>query len=146
MEADNRQPLESGPADRAGPEAQGKPVYIIDDDRMVRRALSFALKASGFEARAFVSGRGFLDEIDLLDSGCVLLDLRMPGMDGIAVLDELGDRVRRFPVVMITGHGDLDIAVKAVKLGASDFLEKPFTEARLLEILETLFQTIPARA
>jgi two-component system response regulator FixJ len=121
-------------------------VYVVDDDQMVRRSLSFALNVAGFEVRAFASGRDFLDELDLLASGCVLLDLRMPGIDGIGVLDALGDRLGRFPVVVITAHGDVESAVKAMKRGSTDFLEKPFTDAVLLEVLNTLFLTLPARA
>jgi two-component system response regulator FixJ len=113
---------------------------------MIRRSLSFALKTAGFDVRAFVSGRDFLDEVDMLAAGCVLLDMRMPEMDGIAVLDELGERVRRFPVVIVTGHGDVDTAVKAMKRGSTDFLEKPFSDAALLEVLDAVFLTLPALA
>lgn len=147
MEPDGRlPPLTMHQAESLGHSPISRKVYIIDDDRMVRRSLSFALNAAGFEVRAFVSGRDFLDEIEMLASGCVLLDLRMPAMDGIAVLDELGERVRRFPVVVMTGHGDVDIAVKAMKRGSTDFLEKPFTDEQLLEVLNALFLTLPAQA
>jgi two-component system response regulator FixJ len=121
-------------------------VYIVDDDSMVRRSLHFSLGAAGFEVRAFRSGRDFLDEADALAAGCVLLDMRMPHMDGIAVLEELGERVAHLPVVMITGHGDVNTAVKAMKGGATDFLEKPFTDAALFEVLNTVFSALPARA
>lgn len=123
-----------------------KQVYIIDDDPVTRRSISFALKAAGFDVCPFICGRDFLDEVDGLASGTVLLDLRMPVMDGIAVLDALGERVRRFPVVVITGHGDVEVAVKAMKSGATDFLEKPFTDATLLAVLEMLFLALPAQA
>ena len=118
-------------------------VYIVDDDSMVRRSLSFLLSTSGFGTRAFASGRDFLDEVDMLATGCVLLDIRMPGLDGLAVLEELGTRVQRFAVVAMTGHGDVDIAVRAMKRGARDFLEKPFTDAVLIETLTTLVRVLP---
>lgn len=121
-------------------------VYIVDDDSMVRRALYFSLTSSGYSVRPFMSGKDLLDEIDLLEPGCVLLDLRMPGTDGISVLKGLADRVRRFPVVMITGHGEVEVAVEAMKLGAVDFLEKPFTDAALLGALRPLFGPLHAAA
>ena len=132
------------PATRTSDIAEPRHVYIVDDDRMIRRALSFALQTAGFKVRAFISGRDFLDEVDSLPAGCVLLDMRMPEMDGIAVLDELGDRSRRFPVITITGHGDVDVAVRAMKHGSKDFLEKPFTDDTLLDVLNAMFVTLPA--
>ncbi|MBG6117701.1 MULTISPECIES: response regulator transcription factor [unclassified Sphingobium] len=120
-------------------------VYIVDDDSMVRRSLSFTLTTAGFVTRAFMSGRDFLDEIGSLSTGCVLLDVRMPDMDGIAVLEELGRTSLLFPAVIMTGHGDIPTAVRAMKQGADDFIEKPFTDAALLEMLEALFANLPAR-
>lgn len=119
-------------------------VYVVDDDSMVRRSLSFALSTAGFQVRAFVCGQDFLEEAHALVPGCVLLDVRMPGLDGIALLDALGDQSRRFAVVTMTGHGDVDTAVKAMKRGARDFLEKPFTDAALLASLDALFLRLPA--
>ncbi|MGK2908588.1 MAG: response regulator transcription factor [Sphingobium sp.] len=120
-------------------------VYIVDDDSMVRRSLSFSLNTAGFETRAFISGRDFLDEVGHLSAGCVLLDVRMPDMDGISVLDELSKKSALHPAVIMTGHGDIETAVKAMKLGADDFIEKPFNDADLLEMLEALFASLPAR-
>ncbi|WP_188063829.1 response regulator transcription factor [Sphingobium sp. KCTC 72723] len=120
-------------------------VYIVDDDSMVRRSLSFTLNTAGFLTRAFMSGRDFLDETDSLSTGCVLLDVRMPDMDGIAVLEELGRKSLLFPVIIMTGHGDVETAVRAMKQGADDFIEKPFTDAALMEMLEALFANLPAR-
>ena len=118
-------------------------VYIVDDDSMVRRSLSFSLTIAGFQVRPFASGSDFLDEVDTLLPGCVLLDIRMPAMDGLAVLDKLGLRVHRFAVIAITGHGDVGTAVHAMKRGARDFLEKPFTNDVLIEVLTTLARTLP---
>ncbi|UZK69061.1 response regulator [Sphingomonas sp. S1-29] len=147
MEIDRRAPPpgQEGGAAVARQTALLRTAYIVDDDQMVRRALGFALKASGFDTLSFASGRDFLDRVDGLTSGCVLLDLRMPGMDGIAVIEALGDRVHRFPVAVISGHGDLEVAVKAMKRGASDFLEKPFTDAALMETLDLLSAALAAR-
>ncbi|QDM41804.1 response regulator [Altererythrobacter sp. TH136] len=121
-------------------------VYIVDDDSMVRRALYFLLASAGFAARSFASGEDFLAELDYLEPGCVLLDLRMPKIDGLNVLESMGSRSRRFPVVMITGHGEIDVAVRAMKMGATDFLEKPFTDEALISVLTSLFQSLPAAA
>lgn len=118
-------------------------VYIVDDDSMVRRALSFSLGIAGFATRAFASGQDFLDEVDMLTPGCVLLDVRMPDIDGLAVLDALGAKRQRFAVVAMTGHGDVDTAVRAMKRGASDFLEKPFTDAAVTDLLSTLARALP---
>lgn len=121
-------------------------VYIVDDDSMVRRSLSFSLSASEYSVRAFASGRDFLDEVDNLPSGCVLLDIRMPDIDGLAVLDDLEKRIHRLAVVAMTGHGDIDTAVQAMKRGAKDFLEKPFNDAILIQTLNSLFEILPAHA
>lgn len=129
--------------DHHGTEISSKRVYVVDDDRMVRRALFFSLGTAGFDVRSFASGNDLLEEIANLDPGCILLDLRMPEKDGADVLRELGDRVQRFPVVIITGHGEIEVAVRTMKMGASDFLEKPFTDAALLEVLEPIFQALP---
>lgn len=135
--------LESG---RIFPISASQRVYIVDDDSMVRRSLFLSLKTAGFEVRSFASGTDFLDEVDILDFGCILLDIRMPEKDGVAVLQDLGEKIRRFAVIMITGHGDVDVAVRTMKMGAADFLEKPFTDADLLEVLHNVFEQLPAQA
>lgn len=114
-------------------------VYVIDDDSTVRRSTSFLLTSAGYAPRPFVSATDFLEEADLLVPGCVLLDIRMPQLDGLAFLERFPDALRpRFPVVVVTGHGDLPTAVRAMKLGARDFVEKPFEDAVLLDILAGL--------
>jgi two-component system response regulator FixJ len=123
-----------------------RPVYVVDDDSMVRRALFLALRTAGFQPRSFSSGRDFLDEVETLASGCVLLDLRLPEMDGIAILREMGAQTQRLPVVMITGHGEVEVAVRAMKQGASDFLEKPLKDDELLNLLEELFGGLTVQA
>jgi two-component system response regulator FixJ len=111
------------------------PVYIIDDDRDVRASLAFMLGAEGIAGRAFGSGSEFLQAIPELAPGCVLLDIRMPGMSGLDVLHQLKQRRVTWPVVVMTGHGEQEIATQAISLGAVDFVEKPFDEDMLLSCL-----------
>jgi len=117
-------------------------VYVVDDDSMIRRSTVFFLSAAGYVARASISGKDFLDEVETLAPGCVLLDIRMPDIDGLQVIEALGERLVQLPVVVMTGHGDVATAVRAMKLGASDFLEKPFDEDTLLATLERTFDIL----
>ncbi len=107
-------------------------VHIVDDDEAIRDSLDALLGAHGYATRCFDSGRSFLDaEIDA-KQGCVLLDVRMPDMDGISIQEGLAERKFPLPVIIITGHGDVPMAVKAMKVGAFDFIEKPFTDDSLV--------------
>ena len=107
-------------------------VRIVDDDPAIRDAVSMLLVAHGYRVRTFDCGRACLDDPDLGDPGCILLDVRMPGMDGLAVLEELiAVSATTPPVVMISGHADVPLAVRAVKAGALDVLEKPFDPGTL---------------
>lgn len=117
-------------------------VYVVDDEISVRQALSYALQTAGYEVRPFASGGDFLDSLGMLAPGCVLLDLKMPELSGFDILDALGAHLRKFPSVAITGYGDLRTAVEAMKRGAMDFLEKPFTDEALLLALEEVFATL----
>lgn len=121
-------------------------VYVIDDDAMVRRSTIFSLASAGYAARPFLGGGDFVEELPVLKPGCVMLDVRMPHMDGFQVLAAMHDKVASFPTVVITGHGDVASAVRAMKLGASDFLEKPFEDQALFDILERLFRTLSVQA
>ncbi len=114
-------------------------VYVIDDDPAMRDSLDFLLGAAGFEVRLFESAQTFLTELPGLEPGCVVTDIRMPGMDGMELLRHLNPAsgVRRLPVIVMTGHGDVPLAVEAMKLGALDFLEKPFDDDRLIGMVET---------
>jgi two-component system response regulator FixJ len=132
--------LKPGSAHVSGQEnASERIVYVVDDESDVRRSLGFFLKAAGFRPRPYLNGEDFLADADDLASGCVLLDMRMPEMDGMTVIERLGSRLRRLPVVLMTGHGDIGTAVRAMKLGAVDFMEKPFEEPVLVEALERAF-------
>lgn len=111
-------------------------IYVVDDDEAIRRSLSFMLRTSGHAVRLFAGGLEFLKEAAALPPGCVLLDVRMPDIDGLEVQRELRARGVTLPVVIMTGHGDVDMAVAAMKSGASDFIEKPFEKAALLACIE----------
>ena len=101
------------------------PIYIVDDDVMFRDSVMFLLTTAGFDVVPPMSGGQFLDRVSQLAPGCVLVDLRMPDIDGFTLMALLGDRLASFPVIVLTGHGDLASAVRATRLGAMDFLEKP---------------------
>ena len=120
------------------------PIYVVDDDEAIRRSLSFMLRTSGFAVKLFEGGSHFLKEAAALEPGCVLLDVRMPDIDGLAVQRELRARGIMLPVVIMTGHGDVDMAVTAMKAGASDFIEKPFEKAALLACVDAARRTAVA--
>ncbi|HEV2568806.1 response regulator transcription factor [Sphingomonas sp.] len=117
-------------------------VYVVDDESDVRRSLGFFLKTAGFLPRPFLNGRDFLAESDNLAPGCALIDVRMPDVDGLEVIGELARRRFRLPIIVMTGHGDIATAVRAMKLGAVDFLEKPFEDGVLIEALNRGFEAL----
>lgn len=119
-----------------------KLVHIVDDEDAIRRSASFMLKTSGYVVETWPSGAAFLKEIRHVPEGCVLLDVRMPEMDGLEVQQALLDRGVMMPVIVLTGHADVSIAVRAMKAGAVDFLEKPFEKAVLIAAIETAFARI----
>src|SRR2546423_9356128 len=112
-------------------------VYVIDDDPAMRDSLDFLLGSAGFSVRLFDSAQAFLNELANLEPGCVVTDIRMPGIDGMELLRQLNSGGRKLPVIVMTGHGDVPLAVEAMKLGALDFLEKPFEDDRLIGMIET---------
>jgi len=116
--------------------SQGKKVYVIDDDPAMRDSLDFLLGSAGFSVHVFDSAQVFLDELAKLEPGCVVTDVRMPGIDGIELLRRMHSGARKLPVIVMTGHGDVPLAVEAMKLGALDFLEKPFEDDRLIGMIE----------
>src|ERR1700687_5876950 len=111
-------------------------VYVIDDDEAMRESLDFLLGSADFHVTLFESALNFLDTVSAVDFGCVVSDVRMPGIDGIELLKRLKASGSLFPVVIMTGHGDIPLAVEAMKLGAMDFLEKPFEDDRLIGMIE----------
>ena len=100
------------------------------------------LKTSGYAVQTWASGADFLKEAGAVEMGCVLLDVRMPGMDGLTVQRTMAERGIAMPVIILTGHGDISIAVQAMKAGAVDFLEKPFERERLLSAIEAAYDRI----
>ena len=114
-------------------------VYLVDDDDAIRRSVGFALKTSGFEVRTYESGSELLKSAPDLKPGCILLDIRMPGMDGLETQAALSAKGVTLPVIIMTGHGDVTLAVRAMKAGAVDFIEKPFQKAVLLGAIEQAF-------
>ncbi len=117
-------------------------IHLVDDEEALRRSASFLLKTSGYAVTAWPSGVAFLKEAKQVELGCVLLDVRMPEMDGLEVQQEMAERGIAMPVIILTGHGDISMAVAAMKGGAVDFLEKPFEKAVLLEAVEMAFNRI----
>jgi two-component system response regulator FixJ len=114
-------------------------VHVIDDDEAVRQALAFLLASSGFAVRIYPSAADFLDALTALTPGCVLTDVRMPGMSGLDLQRELTLRRITLPVIVMTGHGDVALAVQAMKAGAVDFIEKPFSDELLLAAIRAAF-------
>ena len=114
-------------------------VYLVDDDEAIRRSASFMLRATGFSVKTFSSGVEFLDELKGLERGCIVLDVRMPEISGLEVLAALRERGNTFPVIVMTGHGDVSVAVQAMKAGAADFFEKPFERAVFVSAIEETF-------
>jgi two-component system response regulator FixJ len=107
-------------------------IYVIDDDYAVRQSLEFLLKTAGIAVRGFDSAKVFLEILPQIDSGCIITDVRMPDISGIDLLRRVKEFNPDLPVIVITGHGDISLAVEAMKIGAVDFLEKPFDDDLLL--------------
>jgi two-component system response regulator FixJ len=107
-------------------------IYVIDDDEAVRESLEFLLKTAGITVRGFESAKAFLQILPEVKSGCVITDVRMPEITGIDLLRKMSEAQRDLPVIVITGHGDIALAVEAMKIGAVDFLEKPFDDDHLI--------------
>lgn len=121
-------------------------IHIVDDEEAIRRSASFMLKTSGFDVETWPSGVAFLKGARGAAPGCVLLDVRMPEMDGLEVQQALMEHGIAMPVIVLTGHGDVSIAVRAMKAGAVDFLEKPFERDRLLDAIEAAFARLEDQA
>lgn len=117
-------------------------VYITDDEPMVRRFLKKALDHEGMTTRTFENGPALLEAIDELEPGVVLLDIRMPGLDGLQVLEAIGSKTRTHAVLMLSSHGDVSTAVSAIRAGAIDFIEKPFSIGPLIVRIRELQEVI----
>ena len=108
-------------------------VYVVDDDESVRDSLALLLETAGFRVSVYETARGFLDKFDPQQPGCLLLDVRLKNHSGLDLQEQLSATGSRLPVIMITGHGDVAIAVRAMRSGAFDFIEKPFDNEALLD-------------
>lgn len=115
-------------------------VRIVDDEETVRRSESFALRVVGIDVVTYESARDFLDNDDLRHPGCVVLDVRMPGMSGLELQQEMLRRGIDLPILFLTGHGDIGMAVSTLKLGAEDFLEKPVDPAKFRETVKRMME------
>ena len=112
-------------------------VHVIDDDEAIRQSLAFLLQAAKLEVKTYSSAMAFLDALPDAAAGCVITDVRMPGMSGVDLLRRLKELKIGVPVIVITGHGDVALAVEAMKAGAVDFLEKPFDDDVLLASVQS---------
>ncbi|MET0688741.1 MAG: response regulator FixJ [Methyloceanibacter sp.] len=115
-------------------------VHIVDDDAAVRQSLAFMLNAAGLAVRVYESPAAFLDGLAEAQSGCLVTDIRMPEMTGLELLRRLRDKGCLIPAIVITGHGDVPLAVEAMKAGAIDFIEKPFEEAAILKAVKNALE------
>lgn len=122
--------------------SEGKLIHLVDDDESVRRSVGFMLKTSGYRVKSYESGMELLKDVKALEAGCILLDIRMAGMDGLEVQQALHEQGVILPVIIMTGHGDVPLSVRAMKAGAIDFIEKPFEKAVLLAAIELGFSSL----
>lgn len=108
-------------------------VFVVDDDQEVREALQLLMESVGLGVATYASAQGYLDQFDPARPGCIVLDVRMPGMSGLELQSQLAEKLLCPPIIIITGHGDVPMAVRAVQAGAVDFIEKPFNDQALLD-------------
>ncbi|MEL6752793.1 MAG: response regulator [Pseudomonadota bacterium] len=120
-------------------------IHLVDDDEAIRHSASFMLRAAGYRVQTYADGVTFLDVADTAEPGCILLDVQMPRKDGLTVLSDLNERGVDMPVIVLTGHGDVSVAVSAMKGGAVDFVEKPYEKAKLLEAISLAFEKLESR-
>jgi two-component system response regulator FixJ len=115
-------------------------VHVVDDDDAVRHSIKFLLSTAGIDVRVYESAESFLGTLHQIEPGCVITDIRMPGLSGLDLMEKLKDRGINLPVIVITGHGDVPLAVEAMKRGARDFLEKPFDDQTLITSVKSALQ------
>lgn len=117
-------------------------IYVVDDDDAVRQSLEFLLSTAGIKSRGFESGKAFLEALPQINAGCVITDVRMPEITGIELLKHVQQHKPDLPVIVITGHGDISLAVEAMKIGAVDFLEKPFEDDVLIAAVKSALSDV----
>jgi FixJ family two-component response regulator len=115
-------------------------VYVVDDDEAVRDSLQWLLEGQDYRVRCFESAEAFISRYDPREVACLIADIRMSGMSGMELQDRLIERHSPLPIVFITGHGDVPMAVASMKKGALDFIQKPFNEAQLLQLVERMLE------
>lgn len=120
-------------------------IHLVDDDEAIRHSASFMLRHAGFRVKTYTDGVAFLAQVADAERGCILLDVQMPGMDGLEVQEALNARGVAMPVIVLTGHGDVAVAVRAMKDGAVDFVEKPYAKQTLVDALTRAFERLEAR-
>jgi two-component system, LuxR family, response regulator FixJ len=120
-------------------------IHLVDDDEAIRHSASFMLRHAGFRVKTYTDGVAFLDQVADAERGCILLDVQMPGMDGLEVQEALNARGVAMPVIVLTGHGDVAVAVRAMKAGAVDFVEKPYAKQTLVDALTRAFERLEMR-
>lgn len=120
-------------------------IHLVDDDEAIRHSASFMLRHAGFRVKTYMDGVAFLEQVAQADPGCILLDVQMPGMDGLEVQEALNARGVAMPVIVLTGHGDVAVAVRAMKAGAVDFVEKPYAKQTLVDALTRAFERLEMR-
>jgi two-component system response regulator FixJ len=121
-------------------------IHVVDDDAAMRDSLAFLLDVNGFQARTYESANAFLEDAAIAAPGCVVSDIRMPGLNGIELVREIKRKGIACPVILITGHGDVALAVEAMKAGAVDFIEKPFDDDALIGAIRAALEIHSARA
>ena len=121
-------------------------VHVVDDDQAVRESLSFMLDSAGLQARTYASATELLERIDNLERGVIITDVRMPGMTGLELVARLAQRSVAYPIIVLTGHADVAMAVEAMKAGVIDFIEKPFDDDALLAAVELGRQRLEGEA
>ena len=126
--------------------SKSRRVYIVDDDDAVRASAEMLLESVGFEVVTYCSGVEFLEVVEKERPGCVLLDIHMPHLSGLEVQRDMKDRGLNFPVIVLTGQGDVSVAVEAMKRGAIEFIEKPYAPDALLEVIDAAFVSLEQTA
>ncbi len=115
-------------------------VFVVDDDAAMRRSIEFLISSVGLRCATYATAQEFLEQASPDAPGCLLTDVRMPGMSGLDLLDEMRSREMLFPVIMITGHADVPMTVRAFKSGAVDFIEKPFNDQNLIDRVQSAIE------
>lgn len=127
------------------PDLADKTIFVVDDDKAARDSLSWLISSVGLHVETFDSAQAFLDAYDTSRSGCLLVDVRMPGMSGLDLQKRLAENPHCLPVIVVTGHGDVQMAVRAMKDGAFDFIEKPYNDQVMIDLVQKAVQECERR-